>query len=199
MAYTKTLWIVIICVAVLISPYTSLAKDDVKVPLSSDASQDGAGNQQEPPQSPQGAEQERYNRLYKEYVNSFNKAVNDEERERLRKKFEEDTKAYQKSLAEKNELIKRNTIDKERQALENEYQLKIGQMKQNHRQRVRRLEQECRRETLVSKEVFGERSSGLNLEPAICQKKPLLEQEFNRDLTLLTNDYNARMRTLQRE
>ena len=206
MTRATTLWLVIVCVAILLSPFppslakeASQAKEDVEVPVSSDASQNGVDVKEEPQQSPQGEEQERYSRIYKEYVDSFNKAENDEERERLRKKFEEETRAYQNSLAKEHENIKKGTIEKEKQALKSEYEQKMSQLKHNYEQNVRRLEQECRRDTLGSKEVFGEKSSGLNLEPAICQKKPLLEQEFSRDSRLLTNDYTTRLRALQRE
>ena len=177
----------------------SLAKEagrekvDAEPGLSSKTLKNGDAIKEGTPRSLRLEEQDRYHRLLKEYVQSLDKAESDEERSRLRRKFDEDTREYRTSLAKEKEDLKQRDIEKERQALESEYHKKLRLLEQNHDKKMRRLEKECRRVAI------GVEKNWLALNPAMCQKKPLLEEEFKRSLILLKNDYNAGLQELQRK
>ena len=190
----------VVAMVILLYPTSApCAKDagQVKVAvepgLSSEVLKDEEAIKEEASISSRLDEQDRFNRLLKEYVQSYNKAESEEERNRLRRDFDEQTRAYRESLAEEQESLKKRDVEKERQTLTNEYHKNLRRLEQDHDKKVRRLELECRRDE------FGVDKNGLPLEPATCKKKKLQEEEFNRRLKFLEDDYNASLRKLQRK
>lgn len=168
------------------------AKVDVEPGLSSDVVKDEGAMGEGTPRSTRLDEQDKYNRRYKEYVESINRAESDEERHRLRREFDEETRAYRNSLAEEKMNLEKRDIEKEKQILTNEYHKKLRQLEQTHDQRERRLDKECRRVAV------GAEKNWETLEPAMCQEKTLREAEFKRSLKSLENDYNASLQELQK-
>ncbi len=166
------------------------SKDGAGPALHSDTRQSGGVVEEELPSSPRFDQQERYNRLHKEYVESINKAESDEERVRLQREFDEETREYRNSLAEQEDGQERD-IEKEKQALKDEYQMQLRQLEQDYDKNVRRLKEECRRD------AFGVELNRPDLEPAECKKLSSLENEFRRRSISLENDYKASLRELQ--
>jgi hypothetical protein len=144
-------------------------------------------------ESPRWEDQDRYNRLLEEYAQSINEAETDEERARLRRQFEKETRDYTNYRIEEREVLKQSNIAKKKLALEDEYQKKARILKQNHNKKLQQAEAECRRD------AFGVDNNRLDLEPERCKKKPLIEKEFKRQSKALENDYNAKLRRLQKD
>lgn len=168
------------------------SKGDAGPGLNSDTSQGGGVVDKELPSSPRFDQQQRYNRLYKEYVESINKAESDEERVRLQRKFEEETREYRHDLAEQEDRQDERDIEKKKQALQDEYQMQLRQIEQDYDKNVRHLKEECKRD------AFGVELNRPDLEPAECKKLPSLEKEFRRRSISLENDYKASLRELQK-
>lgn len=167
------------------------SEGDAGPTLNSDAGQSGGAVEKELPSSTRFDQQERYNRLLKEYVESLNEAESDEERLRLRREFEEETREYKQDFAEQKEDQEERDIDKEKQALKDEYHMQLRQLEQDHEQKVRRLREECKRD------AFGTEINRPDLEPADCKRLPSLEKEFRRRLISLENDYRNSLLELQ--
>ena len=98
-------------------------------------------------------------------MQSIDEAEGDEERTRLRREFEEETREYSNYQVEEKENLNKRNIEKERQTLKNEYHKKSRRLEQNHDKNVRLLEKECRRD------AFNLEKNRLDIEPDACKKK----------------------------
>ncbi len=172
---------------------TDQAKVDTKTVQNNDVMQ-GEGAV-EGSLSAQSDEEERYTRLYKEYVEAINNAKNDEERTELRRKFDKETRAYQETLTEEQEILKNRAMERKTQALQDEYQRNIRLLKQNHDKEVRRMKSEC------SQAATGMQKNWLALEAvksSECrQKARSLEEAYQRDKRTLENNFNAELKALK--
>lgn len=139
-------------------------------------------------------EEERYIRLYREYLEAINNAESDEERLQLRRKFDQQTGAYQAFLAEEHEASRMKDMEKRVKAIQDDYQKKRMSLQQAHDREMRRIKAACREPvSAVNKNWLGLEA----IESTKCQQARALEETFRRDLLNVEKEYDAKLKTLQ--